>query len=367
MNAEAGIVRQWLSNSGWELTTDPAKADVCVLFTCGVTTKRERQYMESIEALLPTLKPDQQVVVTGCLPGINPELFGSFRNVLLVPSKELSTLSDLLGLKKTECFTASNEQALPDLVASNIPIAEKIKSRLRFNVAFLRFLYHKLTISRIPVEEPGSLAHILISKGCLSNCAFCAIKKAQGSLQSIPLETIIKSFTFHLRQGKKLFKLVSSDSGCWGLDRKSNVIELFSAICDLDYAFEILIKDFNPVWVSRFGDELSSIFKRNHGKIRVFEVPLQSGAQKMINKMNRGHDIESTIRFLRNIKAMIPSLKITTQLMVGFPGETDGDFQRTLELARDPMFYDIQCYNFDPRPGTVAFGLPNQVPQKNKK
>ena len=204
-------------------------------------------------------------------------------------------------------------------------------------------------------------------RGCRSARTYCVIKKAQGSLKSRPLPTIIADVSRLIASGKKYIRLVSSDCGCYGQDIDSDIVELLKQIFELPGEYKILLKDFNPKWLIEYKAQLLPLFREHQTKVQVLEVPLQSGSQKIISKMRRNHDIAEAIDTLTLLKEEAESIRITTQLMVGFPSETYQDFRSTKRLLSSGLFYHVTCYSFDPRNGTSASDMKEQVPDRIKR
>jgi MiaB-like tRNA modifying enzyme len=192
-----------------------------------------------------------------------------------------------------------------------------------------------------------------ISSGCLNSCSFCEVKLAKGNLRSYPLSDIIKEIKGSLKQGCKEIWLTSQDCGCWGMDKKSNLVKLVDEICKINGKFLVRIGMMNPSHVKKIIDDLLECYK-SEKVFKFIHLPIQSGSNKILKNMNRNYSVKDFENIVKEFIHQFPMLNLSTDIIVGFPGETVKDFQKTIDLIKriEPDIVNIS--KFGARPGTKA-------------
>lgn len=208
---------------------------------------------------------------------------------------------------------------------------------------------------------------LLLSRGCRGQCTYCGIPSAVGFLKSLPLERIVDNFRFILEQGNRVIGLVATDVGSYGQDNGSNVVKLFQKLFASDEKFQLIINDFNPCWLVEYSDDLIDLFAANAKKIDYILMPVQSGSEKVLSLMKRGHTASVVLEHMPALKKAVPGIHIGTHVMVGFPGETEEDFNATLDFLKKIKFYYMKVFKYDDRPRIEAAKLPFKVPEKVKR
>ena len=198
----------------------------------------------------------------------------------------------------------------------------------------------------------------------MGNCSYCAIKFAAGTLESKPIGEILLEFKKGLSQGHRLFTLIAGDTGCYGIDIGTSVVELLTDIFKIDGAYKLIVKEFNAQWLIKYHSELETLLTSNYDKIDYIIVPVQSASDKILRLMQRPYKIENVKRCIRNLKNKIPQLKISTHIMAGFPGETEEDFQKSVDFIREFAFPYVDIYGYEDRPRTQASKLEGKIPQE---
>ncbi|MEM0372528.1 MAG: tRNA (N(6)-L-threonylcarbamoyladenosine(37)-C(2))-methylthiotransferase [archaeon] len=316
--ADASIIRGVLRKHEF---TSLENADVVVLNSCGVKLTTENKIVSAIERYKKLRK---RVIVTGCLPRINEKRMRSL-GVVLVDSNSLARLPDALKAKQGAFFSERH--------------------------------YNKIKMAHEQDKSPTAV--IEISEGCLGSCSFCGTKKARGHLTSYPKEDIVRYARSLVRSGKKELLVTSQDAGAYGADIGSSLPELVKEITSIPGEFMVRVGMTSPHFVSR---DISS-FKRMYENPKVYRfshIPIQSGSDRVLRRMNRVgsvRDFEKAARELRKIKGMV----IATDIIVGFPGETKKDFEKTLSLVKRVKPEVVNISRFTPRPGTKA-SLMKQTP-----
>lgn len=203
-----------------------------------------------------------------------------------------------------------------------------------------------------------------IAESCLGTCSYCAIKLASEKFHSFPEEQIFESFRSGLKNGYKDFALLAGDIGCYGVDMGTNLPNLLKKLFALENDFRILLWDLNVRWFIRYYDEFRSVLKANSRKVSRIVLPIESGSNRILGLMNRGYEIEKVKNCILDFQKTIPDLRLETHIIVGFPGETEEDFQESLELVKEIRFSKVVVFKYEDRPNTRASVFPDKVPKE---
>ncbi len=209
-----------------------------------------------------------------------------------------------------------------------------------------------------------SFYRLEIAKGCLGNCSYCAIKLAMPKFHSYPPSEIIENFRNGLNAGYKNFALIAGDIGCYGVDIDTNLPKLLEELFKVKGDYKVALVDFNVRWLAKNYLEFLEVLKSNSEKILKVIMPIQSGSDKILKLMNRHYEIDNVKRCILDLKKNIPEIFIETHIMVGFPGETEDDFSRSIQLVKEIQFSRVHVYTYEERPGTLALSLSEKVPRE---
>ena len=304
---EADVLRMLLKENGWiESEKDP---DIIFVFTCGVKGPTERQNLKYLKKL-----PRNKTIVLGCLPKINPKA--------------------ILDLGFTEMCAPENYPEYFKKFGINYP---------RIVTGFCR-------------DEHKYIHTIIISQGCLGNCTYCAVKLARGNLMSYPIENIKKEFEWAVKKGCLEIRLSSQDNAVYGLDIGTNLINLLKELLKVEGNYMIRIGMGNPKYFLKYIDELIEILKHPN-VFKYLHIPVQSGSNKVLRDMNRQYNREDFIELVKTLRKEIPDITIATDVIVGFPTETEEDFWETYNLIKETEPVIINISRFEPRPNTKAAQL----------
>jgi MiaB/RimO family radical SAM methylthiotransferase len=245
-----------------------------------------------------------------------------------------------------------------NLTKFNIPKLKDIDSLIYIDT-YLRKKFNERLYEAINIYNPNSFV-IKVSTGCIHTCAYCAVKISRGRVRSKPLPQIKEEFQKGLAEGFKEFSIIGTDLGSYGKDIGTDLVELLQQLIALKGDHQIRLRNLHPKFLIDKMDELKSIFQT--GKISYLESAAQSGNNRILKLMNRSYTIEDYKIAIKTLNEQFPDIKIRTQLMVGFPGETDEEFQDTLNLIDEICFDLVEVYRFEPRPGTKADSMNNFIP-----
>ncbi len=283
-------------------------ADIIVINTCGVKEQTETKIYKYVTDNIDILKT-KNTILTGCL--------------LDIDSEKLKTL-----LPKAKMFGIKDKQKL-------IAYLDKYRNK-------------KTKEKKIEITKT-----IIIANGCLGNCAYCAVKFARGRLKSKSITDIKNEITEAVNNGAKEILLTAQDTGCYGLDINSDISKLLKAIVAMPEEFKIRLGMGNPQHFKKYKKEISEILK-SEKMYKFLHVPIQSGSDKVLKKMNRYYTKKEYTDLISYLKKNISNLTLSTDIIVGFPTETEKDFLETLEIIKKCKFDIVNISRFGKRKGIEA-------------
>lgn len=320
--ADSERIRGILINGGYELASQPNLADLHLIVTCGVKESTEHRMLSRIKYLATTQKP---LIIAGCLPKADRKLVERF-----CPSASLlgpHSLDMTLEVIKN-CIQGKKLISLDDSTANKVGLPS-------------------LRINKI-------VGIVQISSGCLSDCSFCQTKLAKGNLRSYRIGDIIREVESNVHEGCKEIWLTSTDNGCYGHDIKTDLVDLLEALTTISGNFKIRVGMMNPMYLPRFVDRLIKTYSQSDKLFKFIHIPVQSGSERILRKMKRGHTAMTFRRVVDAFRKHNPKITVATDIIVGFPSESDEDFQRTLDLIEETKPDIVNASRFSPRPGTLA-------------
>jgi len=330
--AESQRIAGYLDSAGYQAATSFSDADLAVLNTCVVRQSAENKVLGTL-GLLQGLKnehPNLQILVTGCLVNSNTqELKRRFPHV------------DLL-------FKPGN---YPELIAwgqkQGMPIEQKL---LRYPFAALR-----ASTPCNDAQMPSSLCALIpVIQGCDNFCSYCIVPYRRGREVSRPLEEIVCEVEELARQGIKEVTLLGQNVDSYGHDLPGHpdLADLLNELNSIDDLVRIRFLTNHPKDISlKLIDAVASLNK----VCEHLELPVQAGDDDILKAMRRGYTVERYRELVHTIRRKIPQLSLSTDIIVGFPGETEEQFERSLSLVKDMRFDVVHVAAYSPRPGTVAW------------
>ena len=301
------------------------RADFIIINTCSVKQVTEQRMLSRIKFLLSKKKRASKLIVMGCLASAQHETIWSISNKIIVLDNSLSSLCRELKIKPAE-FSPS------------IP---SISSRK--------------CVSIIPV-----------STGCLGSCTYCSARLARRELKSYSPKSILTAFRSALRGGAKEIWLTSQDMGCYGFDIKTDLPSLLKLLLKEKGEFRLRIGMMNPNHFLKIRKDLVSLFS-DERLYKFLHLPLQSASDRILKAMNRKYSVKEFDECVLFAKKNIPNVSLATDIIVGFPGESEEDFLLTLNSVKKYGFDVINISRFGKRKGTVAEKMPLQLTESTKK
>lgn len=316
-----------LQNQGHDLS-NLESADLAILNVC--TVKGAGSALEEVRLALSE-RPNLKILVTGCVTSdLVRDLQRSHPQVAIASTKSLTQIP----------------QGVSQLL-HNTPIRLENNDSPRLGM---------------PRKRKNPAVGILpVSNGCLDQCTFCSTRLAKGSYFSYEPAHILAETQTMVQEGCKEIWLTGQDAGCYGFEWATNLAQMAKRILlETPRDFRLRIGMGNPRHVMQYWEELAEVLQDP----RVFQfihLPVQSGSDAVLQAMGRQHSVEDFLMLARAFQSRIPQLSISTDIIVGFPGETEEDHQSTLRLLQEVRPAVMNTTKFVVRPGTRAAKLPHQV------
>jgi MiaB-like tRNA modifying enzyme len=319
--SDATILVGLLKQSKYELVSTMDTADVLILLTCTVIGTTEQRMLSRLRCFKKTDKP---VIVAGCMASVQPDLIRA-----IVPDARL--------------LLPQYIHHVIDLIQGDtVAYVEKNKTLL-------------------PKHFDGITAPIAIAEGCILSCSYCITQRARGQLSSYPVHEIVTDIQSALQQGCRELLLTSQDTASYGLDIGINLGDLLQDICNINAAFKVRIGMMNPATYLKNQEPILTAY-RDPKIYKFLHLPVQSGNNRVLQKMNRLYTVEDFAQIIERFRAAYPHITIATDIIVGFPSETPEQFDDTIHLLETirPDITNITRYSA--RPGTPAKTMDNRIP-----
>ena len=317
--SDSEMISGLIVNGGHTLAENPDDSDLSVIVTCSVKDATASKMIHRIKE--SNSKP---LVVAGCLPKAEKDTVEKFAEnaSLLGPNsigKTLQVIQSTLDGKKLIALEDS------DISKVGLP-------KIRLNPA-------------VGIVE--------IASGCMSECTFCQTKLSKGDLQSYRVGDIVRQVKTEISDGCSEVWLTSTDNGCYGFDIDSDLPELVNTVADIPEKFFVRVGMMNPMYMPRIRDGLLKSFDSSK-VFKFLHIPVQSGSDKVLNDMKRGHTASTFRDVVNQFREKFGKFTISTDVIVGFPTETEEDFEMTMNLLRETKPDIVNLSRYSQRPGTDA-------------
>ena len=317
--ADSEMISGLILNGGHTLVDNSSESDLNIVVTCSVKDATANKMIHRIKSL-----KSKPLVVAGCFPKAEKSTVEKFAEnaSLLGPNslgKTLQVIDSTLNGRKQVSLEDS------DLSKVGLP-------KVRLN----------------PV-----VGIVEIASGCMSECTFCQTKLSKGDLSSYRLGDIVRQVQIEIKEGCKEVWLTSTDNGCYGFDIGTDLPSLVNAVVEISDDFMIRVGMMNPMYMPRIKEALIESF--NNDKVFKFlHIPVQSGSDKVLHDMKRGHTVGTFKEIVKRAKERFGDFTISTDVIVGFPSETEEDFQKTVNLLDETRPDVVNLSKYSARPGTEA-------------
>lgn len=329
--------------AGYELTDDPEQADVLLLNTCSIREKAQEKVFSQLGRWnqLKQLRPEIIIGVGGC-----------------VASQEGEGITDRAPYVDL-VFGPQTLHRLPQMLE-----ALKQSGRSQVDVSFPEI--EKFDLMPEPRAE-GATAFVSIIEGCSKFCTFCVVPYTRGEEVSRPVEQVMNEVRSLAQQGVKevnlLGQTVNAYAGAMGNDEECDLATLIRKVAAIDGIERIRFTTSHPV---EFNDALIAAYRDVPKLANYLHLPVQSGSDRVLSLMGRRHTVLEYKQKLRKLRTVRPDICISSDFIVGFPGETDRDFEDTMKLVAEAGFDQSFSFIYSRRPGTPAASLLDEVSHDEK-
>ena len=327
---ETNAMMQKMIEAGYEVVDFETKADIYIINTCTVTNmadKKSRQMLRRVKEI----NPEAILVAVGCYAQVAKEKL-----------EQIPEIDLILGINEKNDIVKYVEQASKNTYVSDV----------LHQTEFLDFgdvTYTEKTRAVIKVQD-----------GCNQFCSYCIIPYARGRIRSRKPESVIKEITDVAKEGIKEVVITGIHIASYGKDFNTEyrLIDLLEEIQKVDGIQRIRLGSLEPTLIT---EEFVTRLKKLSKICDHFHLSLQSGCNETLKRMNRKYTIDQFRHVVELLRNAYPEVHLTTDVIVGFPGETEEEFNKTYEFLKEIKFYKMHVFKYSPRSGTVAAKMPNQI------
>lgn len=331
---ESNMMKERMLSSNFFYMENISEANIIVVNTCSVTNVADKKCLKMIRRIKREY-PNSILVVAGCSSQNKQEIYENLDIDILIGNKDKSKIDILLK--------------------------EYIKTHKRY-VKF--YNDRKLDFEDMLISDYNHIrAFIKIEDGCDNFCSYCIIPYVRGSVRSKNFETVIKEAKLLTQKGHKEIVLTGIHTGHY-MDNDYDLTDLINELSKIEDLLRIRI---SSIEITELNDKFLNMLSTNKKVCDHLHIPLQAGSDEILKKMNRKYDLKYYEEKIKKIRMIRPDISITTDIIVGFPYETDKLFNETLEFSRKMNFSKIHVFPYSIRLGTSAANMPNQVDESIKK
>lgn len=331
---ESNMMKERMLSSNFFYVENISEANIIVVNTCSVTNVADKKCLKMIRRIKREY-PNSILVVAGCSSQNKQEIYENLDIDILIGNKDKSKIDILLK--------------------------EYIKTHKRY-VKF--YNDRKLDFEDMLISDYNHIrAFIKIEDGCDNFCSYCIIPFVRGSVRSKNFETVIKEAKLLTQKGHKEIVLTGIHTGHY-MDNGYDLTDLINELSKIEDLLRIRI---SSIEITELNDKFLNMLSTNKKVCDHLHIPLQAGSDEILKKMNRKYDLKYYEEKIKKIRMIRPDISITTDIIVGFPYETDELFNETLEFSRKMNFSKIHVFPYSIRLGTSAANMPNQVDESIKK
>jgi MiaB-like tRNA modifying enzyme len=325
--SESEIMAGLLKKSGFKIVDSKQDADIIILNIC--TVKGNKTAFDAISELK---KLNKKIILAGCIP---KDSYKEYRKLL-----------------PDSCFISTHN------ISQIVEIAEEAKNE---TVIDLMTETREPKICLPKIRRNRHVGIIPILSGCNNKCSYCSVKLIKGDLFSYPISSVLNEAEKCIRDGCRELWITSMDNAAYGMEQgKAKLPELLRSVLKLEGNFRIRLGMMNPGNVLKILDELVEIY-RNDKMYKFLHIPVQSGNNNILKAMNRQYRVEEFIKIVDVFESEIPDIAISTDIICGFPGETDEQFGDSADLIKEIMPDVLNISRYVPRQRTRAFYMENQI------
>lgn len=304
-----------MESLGHTRVDSPDEADIVILNTCTVVDTTEKKMIHRMGELK---QEGKEIIVTGCMAKVQPKRISiRLPESMIIPPDQY----DLFSGKVESAFGCA-------------PCTE--------------------------TYEFGASAILPIAQGCLGNCSYCITRFARGVLKSYQEDELLNEFKSMLDSGVKEILVTAQDTACYGRDMDTDLPTLLRRFLEFEGEYRIRIGMMNPNNLDRILDDLMDVME-DERVYRFLHIPVQSGSNSVLEKMRRHYTVDRFMGIVNRLRERYPDISIATDLITGFPGETERDHEKSIKLIKDLHADTVNITRFSVRPGTDAATMNNQI------
>lgn len=304
-----------MESLGHTRVDSPDEADIVILNTCTVVDTTEKKMIHRMGELK---QEGKEIIVTGCMAKVQPKRISiRLPESMIIPPDQY----DLFSGKVESAFGCA-------------PCTE--------------------------TYEFGASAILPIAQGCLGNCSYCITRFARGVLKSYQEDELLNEFKSMLDSGVKEILVTAQDTACYGRDIDTDLPTLLRRFLEFEGEYKIRIGMMNPNNLDRILDDLMDVME-DERVYRFLHIPVQSGSNSVLEKMRRHYTVDRFMGIVNRLRERYPDISIATDLITGFPGETERDHEKSIKLIKDLHADTVNITRFSVRPGTDAATMKNQI------
>lgn len=334
---ETQLLREAFLKQGEEITDSMQSADVCIVNSCTVTAESDRKTRQAVRKARQNA-PNAVIILTGCMPQAFPE--------------------EADALESADIVTGNgNSREIPELLRQFLQSGKRI----------VKIVPHSREESfpqgKIHDFCERTRAYLKIEDGCERYCTYCIIPKARGAVRSKPLNEIRKEAEGLAADGFLEVVLVGINLSAFGTDSDTNLCDAVDAVAGVEGIRRVRLGSLEP---DHIRDEVLLRLRQCPKFCPQFHLSLQSGCDRTLKRMNRHYDTAFYRDLVERIRKIFPDASITTDIMVGFAGETPEEFSQSLAFEKEIGFAKVHIFAYSRRKGTVAYSLPDQISAAQK-
>ena len=304
-----------MESLGHTRVDSPDEADIVILNTCTVVDTTEKKMIHRMGELK---QEGKEIIVTGCMAKVQPKRISiRLPESMIIPPDQY----DLFSGKVESAFGCA-------------PCTE--------------------------TYEFGASAILPIAQGCLGNCSYCITRFARGVLKSYQEDELLNEFKSMLDSGVKEILVTAQDTACYGRDIDTDLPTLLRRFLEFEGEYRIRIGMMNPNNLDRILDDLMDVME-DERVYRFLHIPVQSGSNSVLERMRRHYTVDRFMGIVNRLRERYPDISIATDLITGFPGETERDHEKSIKLIKDLHADTVNITRFSVRPGTDAATMKNQI------
>ena len=331
---ESNMMKERMLSSNFFYVENISEANIIVVNTCSVTNVADKKCLKMIRRIKREY-PNSILVVAGCSSQNKQEIYENLDIDILIGNKDKSKIDILL------------------------------KKYIKTHKKYVKFYNDRnLDFEDMLISDYNHIrAFIKIEDGCDNFCSYCIIPYVRGSVRSKNFETVIKEAKLLTQKGHKEIVLTGIHTGHY-MDNNHDLTDLINELSKIEDLLRIRI---SSIEITELNDKFLNMLSENKKVCDHLHIPLQAGSNEILKKMNRKYDLKYYEEKIKKIRMIRPDISITTDIIVGFPYETDELFNETLEFAKKMNFSKIHVFPYSIRLGTSAANMPNQVDESIKK